>query len=347
MATTEASLDSKQVILKNLYRNGKKVPMVFRNGELIYQMLQKLVFEVDTDSISFEAEGGTYTITITANDNWIMTVPEWLTASQISGTSNATITLTAPATETDKSGDIVITCGGKEHTIQVEQSVYKYFRITNRTDTDGTITLRKYGSPANLIFRLRAKGGEWSSPITYSAQSTITIPANGYVEFDGSANAYFNNQNSNWWCLTYPTVDIDVSGDLMSLVSGDSITTDYEFRTLFNECSKLVNASGLTLPSNTRSYCYRSMFNSCPSLVSAPELPAATLTGTGPYYQLFNGCSKLNYVKCLATSGISTSSLQNWLNGVSSTGTFVKKRGVTYSSGASGIPANWTVEEID
>ena len=32
--------------------------------------------------------------------------------------------------------------------------------------------------------------------------------------------------------------------------------------------------------------------------------------------------------------------------GVSSTGTFVKRSGVTYETGNSGIPVGWTVEEI-
>ena len=40
METTEPVLTSKNVILKNLYRNGNKVPMMFRNGELIYHMIE-------------------------------------------------------------------------------------------------------------------------------------------------------------------------------------------------------------------------------------------------------------------------------------------------------------------
>ena len=121
MATTEPSLDTKQVILKNLYRNGKKVPVMFRNGELIYYMLQKLVFEVDTDNLKFPISGGTQTITITANDDWVMTIPEWLTASKSSGMSSSTVSLTAGSTETGREGSIVITCGDKTHTIVVKQ----------------------------------------------------------------------------------------------------------------------------------------------------------------------------------------------------------------------------------
>ncbi len=41
MATTEPSLNSKQVILKNLFRNGNPIKMMFRNGVLIYHCITK------------------------------------------------------------------------------------------------------------------------------------------------------------------------------------------------------------------------------------------------------------------------------------------------------------------
>ena len=41
MATTEPTLTSKNVILKNLYRNGTIIKMMFRNGGLIYRCITK------------------------------------------------------------------------------------------------------------------------------------------------------------------------------------------------------------------------------------------------------------------------------------------------------------------
>lgn len=41
MATTEPSLNTKQVILNNLYRNGSQIRMMFRNGVLIYRCITK------------------------------------------------------------------------------------------------------------------------------------------------------------------------------------------------------------------------------------------------------------------------------------------------------------------
>jgi len=60
---------------------------------------------------------------------------------------------------------------------------------------------------------------------------------------------------------------------------------------------------------------------------------------------MFYGCSKLSYIKCLATTGINqNNSTAKWVSGVASTGTFVKDSNATWPTGASGIPANWTVQ---
>jgi hypothetical protein len=87
------------------------------------------------------------------------------------------------------------------------------------------------------------------------------------------------------------------------------------------------------------------MFKGCTSLTTAPELPATTLV-SNCYREMFRGCTSLNYVKCLATAGISSKNCDNWVNGVASTGTFVKAAGVSWPSGTSGIPNGWTVEDF-
>lgn len=118
---------------------------------------------------------------------------------------------------------------------------------------------------------------------------------------------------------------------------------------MFKGCTSLTTVP-LTLPATTLArLCYRGMFEDCTSLTSAPELPASTLAEYC-YMNMFNNCTKLNYVKCLATdfgngnsSGIPT---EDWLTGVSSTGTFVKAANVEWPSGTSGIPEGWAVEEL-
>ena len=113
---------------------------------------------------------------------------------------------------------------------------------------------------------------------------------------------------------------------------------------MFRNCTSLVNAP--TLPATTLAvYCYQNMFNGCTSLVKAPTLPATTLEYSC-YQFMFDGCTKLSYIKCLATK-ISASSLSNWVNGVASSGTFVKDANMTsWTTGISGIPTGWTVHDV-
>ena len=88
------------------------------------------------------------------------------------------------------------------------------------------------------------------------------------------------------------------------------------------------------------------MFGGCTSLTKAPELPATTLASSC-YSNMFDGCSSLNEVRCnipssYSSSDISSTYAENWLSGVSSTGTFYTNADANWPSGASGIPMGWT-----
>ena len=112
---------------------------------------------------------------------------------------------------------------------------------------------------------------------------------------------------------------------------------------MFNGCDSLTTAPelpALTLASN----CYNSMFEGCISLTTAPELPATTLANKC-YNRMFHLCTSLNYIKMLAST-VSSSNMTEWVTEVSPTGTFVKASGVEISTGTSGIPSGWTVEEV-
>lgn len=121
---------------------------------------------------------------------------------------------------------------------------------------------------------------------------------------------------------------------------------DYCYLAMFYGCSSLKNAP--ELPAETLAPdCYESMFYGCSSLTKAPLLPAKTLAECC-YYEMFNGCTKLNYIKCLATDNGAESNTENWVNGVSSTGIFVKANDqVSWSTGVSGIPQGWTAVTQD
>ena len=171
---------------------------------------------------------------------------------------------------------------------------------------------------------------------------------------------------------------VNVEGNIMSLIYGDNFVGQTTFSGgTYNFCSmfkklKVVSAENLILPALTlREYCYRAMFSWCTMLTKAPQLPATTLAKGVYWYMfekcaiteapellaehlvaecygdMFTGCTSLNYIKCMAIDGFSTTNCkQNWVSGVASSGTFVKDSGVavsTWTRGANGIPTNWLV----
>jgi hypothetical protein len=116
---------------------------------------------------------------------------------------------------------------------------------------------------------------------------------------------------------------------------------------MFGGCTSLTTVQSILPATTMKNYCYQYMFKGCTSLTTAPELPATKLE-YGCYKNMFQGCSNINYIKCLATDLQTTKSCTtNWVDGVSQTGTFVKASGISWSTGISGIPSGWTVEEYD
>lgn len=120
----------------------------------------------------------------------------------------------------------------------------------------------------------------------------------------------------------------------------------YCFGYMFQSCISLTAAP--ELPATTlANYCYDYMFDGCTQLTTAPVLPAATLKQYC-YRYMFRNCSKLNYIKCLATSISATRCLYNWVSGVASSGTFVKKTSMSsWPTSTSGIPSGWTTQNAD
>ena len=115
------------------------------------------------------------------------------------------------------------------------------------------------------------------------------------------------------------------------------------YNRMFYGCSGLTTVPSI-LPSITLvRNCYEYMFCNCKSLTTAPVLPATTLTDNC-YEYMFGGCAKLNYIKCLATDVSATKCTNGWVDGVASTGTFVKAGATEWTTGISGIPTNWDVK---
>ena len=119
----------------------------------------------------------------------------------------------------------------------------------------------------------------------------------------------------------------------------------YCYRAMFFGCTALNKK--ISLPSTTLAgYCYDSMFRGCTSLTVSPTLKAGALV-QACYYNMFRECSNLSTIRmyCHDPGG---NSLENWVNGVAATGTFIKNPNWDgRPSGVNGIPSGWTVKNYD
>lgn len=242
--------------------------------------------------------------------------------------------------------------------------------------TNGTIGWKSVGTGQSKTIHYSINNEPWSS-ITATASATIPVSAGDKVRFK-STNASYAKDKSNYSGFEGGTAMFNIEGNIMSLIYGDDFADKatfsggtYNFCSLF-KLSQCIDAGNLILPATALTeYCYRAMFSNCYSLTMAPALPALTLS-KGCYWYLFENCAiteapdllapvlvaecyghmftactSLNYIRCLAVSGFSTSNCrQNWVKNVASSGTFIKDGSVTVSTwtrGVNGIPTSWLV----
>ena len=257
----------------------------------------------------------------------------------------------------------------------------KYITITSDESNTGETIIHPNieGSLPNLNLQYRINNGKWMDFIVGTTDD-IKIGAGDVLQFKGDNKEGVSTYSShlNFAISGNP---VALSGNIMSLIDGVGetlvIPNEYCFHALFRN-SAIKTVSSDFLPATTlKSSCYRDLFSGCTSLKNAPELPATTimdgcyngmfyncsLLTTAPelpakvlvdgcYGYMFTYCYLLNYVKCLATEGTINgdgtvpSALDNWLQGVASTGTFEKISGVSYEAGGNGLPEGWTVKEI-
>ena len=132
---------------------------------------------------------------------------------------------------------------------------------------------------------------------------------------------------------------------------------DSAFSSMFYGCTSLVDfpqfVDGMVCWRNP----FHSMFYGCTSLKKVEKFSpifARRISNNGSNYycsNMFSGCTSLNYVKCLMTnpyeSGTSEPfNMNDWLSGVSQTGTFVKRRNIYWPTGVNGIPSGWTIKNV-
>ena len=219
--------------------------------------------------------------------------------------------------------------------------------FTIEAKTAGTIKIANPKSGMKYTKNGGDKTAVTSDAISVAAGDILQFYGNGITGYGGTTDGASTK-------IEGGTADFYAYGNIMSLLDEDGFATNTDFSTstdtytfafLFYDNTHLYShpAKALELPATTLlEGCYYYMFYGCTHLTKAPVLPAATLVKYC-YANMFRGCSSLNYVKCLTTyPGSGMNYTTNWLSGVPSSGTFVKKSGVTWESG---IPSGWTVTE--
>ena len=241
-------------------------------------------------------------------------------------TSTTAITATVPA-----NGKLYLRCSTNAWTNDAEDS-NRIGVVTGNCNVGGNIMSLLYGSnftgnettfPSGSFYNFRRLLSD--NQYMVNAEKLI-LPATTLAD-----RCYYGMF---WSCKALTTAPELPATTLAELCYGN----------MFSECTHLTTAP--ELPATTLAQnCYTSMFKSCYRLTTAPVLPATTLAG-GCYYDMFQYCDRLNYIKCLATNISAGSCTVDWVAGVAKSGTFVKNPNMSsWTTGTSGIPSGWTVED--
>ena len=206
----------------------------------------------------------------------------------------------------------------------------------------------EYGLPISSTARFNVKGNIMSLTNGDNFLTANTVSSGAFYVLFSGCTAVTSAENLKLPATTLATDCYDgMFCKCTSLTTAPELpaTTLAEncYSYMFSGCTSLTTAP--ELPATTLgSSCYDYMFAGCTSLTTAPELPATTLA-TYCYRGMFNGCTNLNYIKAMFTTTPSSTYTGNWVNGVASTGTFVKNAAAQWDvSGKTGIPTGWTVE---
>lgn len=191
--------------------------------------------------------------------------------------------------------------------------------------SDGNIIWVGEGGSTKTIEYSKDNGNTWTSITSNVFGVSIPVVSGDTIQFRGNNTQLGGPGLTPYSHFKSSNVQFNVKGNIMSLLDETNFSTM------------------TTLPST---YTFVGLFNNNTGLIDASKLilPATTLTERC-YYRMFEFCRNLNYIKCLATDKSASNCTGNWVNQVQTSGTFVKKAGVTWPSGSSGIPNNWTVIE--
>ena len=181
--------------------------------------------------------------------------------------------------------------------------------------TDGTV---KWQNVKGDIEYSKNGGSTW----TAFNGATVSATTGDEIWFKGSLTGGCGANTEKSSSKFYTSGYFFASGNIQSLCGFYNTLQVYHFSYLFSKCSFL------NIDENNKLL-----------------LPATTLADSC-YNSMFQGCASLNYIKAMFITIPSRYCMNNWVNGVASSGTFVTNSAAIWTSecGVSTYPCNWTVE---
>ncbi|MBQ3414514.1 MAG: hypothetical protein IJH39_04035 [Clostridia bacterium] len=330
-----------EIVLDSIHLNGNPVPMIYRNGELIYQ---RFTATPEPEPIDYKQQYLTFEVFSAGTIGWkknnsSSSPDKTIEYSLDNGTTWTSITSatgsSAPSFSVN-AGDKILFRGNNASYCGSNNSYNNLFTTT--------CPFIVYGNIMSLInsttFRTLTEvtevhtfTGIFLNCTGLTSAENLVLPATTLVQ-----NTYRNLFQG---CTNLTTAP--------SELPSTTLAKECYFN-MFNGCTSLTGVSTDYLPATTLAEsCYRTMFYGCSGLTQAPELLASDMPTTC-YYGMFYNCRKLGYIKCLGTNPANTKT-QNWVVNagldVTGTKTFVKSSSSTgWSTGNSGIPTGWTVESV-
>ncbi len=284
-----------------------------------------------TVNFTYYHTGETITVT-SAEEDWTLVLPAWITADTVTGTTGTTTVNLAVdktiATDTT-AGTINATSTTYTASCTVNYRDYSKEYLTLEILSDGYLTFKDIGSSKTIQYS--RDNGEtwtnWSSSIGSSAPpwtggTPMEVYSGETILLKGISTKY--GTSVNYAAFEGSDVHFNVYGNLLSLSNGDSFsgqtrignTGSFHFRNFFSYCN-CHSMKNLVLSDNTLmgTYAWFAQWNTY--LTEAPEvLPMNTITQDA-CKSMFRGTAIERSPEIIATALTGSNGMQNMFNSCS------------------------------
>lgn len=180
----------------NTSTDSRSGTVAFQAGETYYHINltqdgEGILFSITPESLSFTAEGGNETITVTSNLSWTVTSSDaWLTLSNSSGEGDATLTVVAQENTSTSSRSGILTFKGKDITFTV--NVTQEGASPNFSVTPTTLSFTSSGGSQSVSIK---SNQAWTASFDVSWLSLSTASGTGDATVSITAQANTSTDN--------------------------------------------------------------------------------------------------------------------------------------------------------